>query len=98
MRLSRREYRASQEGRGRYASNRERPTYCLAHDQPYFTKVKVERGVSRPMCPTCKQDEAWMKKAVDQLVEEGVYPVLVGVALARAEKLAGHELLRFRRG
>jgi hypothetical protein len=75
--------------------------WCRVHDRRYPANHYVPLpGVGRRIeandCPDCVAERAWVRKAQAELEAEGVETTSAAL-LARAEKLAGRTLLKYKR-
>lgn len=99
MKVSRREWHYQQaRKREKVEAENARYAFCDVHKVTYRHTTPLIPNRAIPLCPQCKDDERWMRKAIEQQQAEGIYPTYVGPTLAIAEKLAGREIKRYRHG
>lgn len=75
--------------------------WCQVHKRGYSANHSVTvpglgTRIEANVCPDCAAEREWVLKARDALDAEGV-AITAPVLLARAEKLAGHTLLKYLR-
>lgn len=70
--------------------------WCSPHQRSYSANHFVGDHVEGRGCPHCADDLAWARKASAEIKAEGGECTELALLL-RAERMAGHRLLRFKR-